>query len=215
MLRKTHILVLFFLLATSIFQVFADTASDEILAAYTKMRDLKSYRMRMNFTVTGEAAQQMEKAKSMGIDFQLKPILQEVVNPDTRKLTMEMPMMSTGSTPHMPSMDEMRHMTQQQMQEMQQQMQQGGPHMPQMLYVKMYAVRNGNHVATYEDCVECEKKIDEQMKQQLKNIEETMAKSMLGNILSGPSGWISAGVEQASLAAQAAEIGRASCRERV
>ena len=64
MTRKTHILVFFFLLTVLTFQVFADTASDEIMAAYTKMHDLKSYRLKMILTPTGEAAQQMEKRKA-------------------------------------------------------------------------------------------------------------------------------------------------------
>jgi len=230
MTRKTHILVFFFLLTVLTFQVFADTASDEIMAAYTKMHDLKSYRLKMILTPTGEAAQQMEKAKSMGVDFQLKPILTEVVNPDTRRVTMEIPLMSTGSMPTMPSPQEMQHMTPQQMQQMaqqMQQMQQGGSQMPQILPVKMYAVTNGNRGATYLDCVECEKKINESMKQQLKQIEQTMAKSLLSNILSGPTGWIGGVVQEASSAAQMAampklvekeegemSLNRWKCRER-
>ena len=228
MLRKLLVLfpVLFFSLLS--FQIFADTASDELLAAFTKLKDLKSYRTRMTLTPTGNTLQQMQQAKSMG--FELKPILSEVVNPDTHKITMVIPLMSMGSMPKMPSPQEMQHMSQEQMQQMaqqMQQMQQGGPQMPKMVQVPMYAVTNGNHVATYLDCVECEKKIDDSMKEQLKKIEESMATNLLKNLLSGPTGWIGAGVQAASDAAEMAampkltkkveeemSLNRWKCRER-
>lgn len=170
----------------------AQSAGDEILAAYTKMQDLKTYRVKTTVTPGGEAAAEMQKAKSMGMNFEFKPILQEVVNPDLRKMTMEMPLMSMGSMsmPAMPSPEEMRHMTPQQMQQMAAQMQQmqqgGGSQMPQMVYVKMYGVSQGDKAATYMDCVECEKKINESMKKQLDDFAKEMTRSLLSSVLQGP-----------------------------
>jgi hypothetical protein len=172
--------------------VFAQSASDEILAAFTKLGQVKSYRIRTTVTPGKQYAQQMEMAKQMGLDMATKPMEQEVVNPDTRRITMVIPMMSMGGMPNLANMGDMKNMPP------------GGGMggmMPKVTQVKMYGVTTAAGMATYMDCPDCEKSMDESMRRQLEEQRKRMAKNLLRTALGGPEGLVSAAVAGASEAA--------------
>ncbi len=173
--------------------VFAQSASDEILAAFTKLDQVKSYRIRTTVTPGKQYAQQMEMARQMGFDMATKPMEQEVVNPDTRRITMVIPMMSMGG---MPNMADMKNMPK----NMPPTGGMGGM-MPKVTQVKMYGVTTAAGLATYMDCPECEKAMDESMRQQLEEQRRQLVKNLLRTVLSGPEGLVAAGVGAASQAA--------------
>jgi hypothetical protein len=172
--------------------VFAQSASDEILAAFTKLGQVKSYRIRTTVTPGKQYAQQMEMAKQMGLDMATKPMEQEVVNPDTRRITMVIPMMSMGGMPNLANMGDMKNMPP------------GGGMggmMPKVTQVKMYGVTTAAGMATYMDCPDCEKSMDESMRRQLEEQRKRMAKNLLRTALGGTEGLVSAAVAGASEAA--------------
>jgi hypothetical protein len=121
-----------------------------------------------------------------------KGVEQEVVNPDTRKITMIVPMMSMGG---MPSMADMKSMAKNMPPTG------GGMPMPKMLQVKMYGVTTAGGMATYMDCPECEKAMDDSMRKQMEEAHKQMAKSLLRTALGGPEGLLSSAVQAASQAA--------------
>jgi hypothetical protein len=170
--------------------VMAQSASDEILAAFTKLNQVKSYRIRTTVTPAKQYAQQMEMAKQMGLDMATKPMEQEVVNPDTRRITMVIPLMSTGG---MPNVGNMKNMAQN--------MPTMGGMMPKVTQVKMYGVSTAAGTATYMDCPECERSADDSMRRQLEEQRKQMSKSLLRTVLSGPEGLVDAAVGAASQAA--------------
>lgn len=173
--------------------VFAQGASDEILAAFTKLDQVKSYRIRTTVTPGKQYAQQMEMAKQMGFDMAARPVEQEVVNPDTRKITMVVPLMSMGG---MPNMADMKNMAQTAPPT-------GGMGgmMPKVVPVKMYGVTTAAGMATYIDCPDCEKTMDESMRQQIEQQRKEMAKNLLRTALGGPEGLMGAAASAASEAA--------------
>ncbi len=171
----------------------AQSANDDILAAFMKLDHVKSYRIRTTVTPGKQYAQQMEMAKQMGFDMATKPIEQEVVNPDTRRITMVIPMMSSAG---MPNVADMRNMGKN--------MPPAGSMagmMPKVTQVKMYGVTTAAGMATYLDCPDCEKSMDESMRRQLEEQRKQMAKNLLRTALGGPEGLISAAVGGASQAA--------------
>jgi hypothetical protein len=171
-------------------EVFAQSPSDEIMAAFTKLSQVKSYRIRTTVTPSKQYAQQMEMAKQMGFDMATKPMEQEVVNPDTRRITMVIPMMSMGGMPNLSNMGDMKNMPKN--------MPPMGGVMPKVTQVKMYGVTTAAGMATYMDCPDCEKSMDEAMRQQLEEQRKQMAKNLLRTVLSGPDGLVSAAVGTAS-----------------
>jgi len=176
--------------------VFAQSASDEILAAFTKLGQVKGYRIRTTVTPGKQYAQQMEMAKQMGLDMATKPMEQDVINPDTRRVTMVIPMMSMGGTPNLSDMGAMKNMAKN--------MAPGGGMggmMPKVTQVKMYGVTTAAGMATYMDCPDCEKSMDESMRKQLEEQRKQMAQNLLRTALGGPEGLVSAAVGAASEAA--------------
>jgi hypothetical protein len=58
-------------------------------------------------TLGSQFAEQMEQARQMGMDMVMKPMVQEVVNPNLRKITMDVPVVSMQG---MPSMEDTQNM---------------------------------------------------------------------------------------------------------
>jgi hypothetical protein len=172
---------------------FAQSPTDEILAAFTKLNQVKSYRIRTTITPGKQFAQQAEMAKQMGFDMATKPMEQEVVNPDTRRITMVIPLMSMGGMPDLSNMAAMKNMAKN--------MPPMGGGMPKVTQAKMYGVSTSAGMATYMDCPECEKAMDESMRRQLEEQRKQMAKSLLRTVLGGPEGLVDAAVGAASQAA--------------
>jgi hypothetical protein len=196
MSRSMPILLWMLCAALTAADLSAQTPNDEILAAFTKLGQVKSYRIRTTITPGQQYAQQMEMAKQMGLDMVTKPMVQEVVNPDTRRITMVVPMMSMGGMPNLSNMAGMKNMAKS--------MPPGGGMagmMPKVTQVKMYGVSTPAGTATYMDCPECEKSMDESMRQQMAQQREQLAKTLLQTVLSGPEGLASAAVAAGSQAA--------------
>jgi hypothetical protein len=159
------------------FQAFGQNAGDEIMASFSKLDRLKSYRIRTTMTPGRQFADQMKMAGQMGMDMMTKPMVQEVVNPNLRKITMDVPVMSMSGMPSMEDMQEMKNMPQG--------MPPGG--MPIKTYrMKMYGISDGSRMATYLDCTACQKAIDEAMKQQMRQFLKDLTMSLLRSIAGGP-----------------------------
>jgi hypothetical protein len=175
----------------------ADPAA-ELMASFEKLSSHEFYktRNRLQFNLSPEMQQQMEMAKSMGMggmdDMMPKGATSEFA-PGWRRTTTSQKMMSrkglTGA--------------------------------PTMLDAKVIAVaRTGAgatpKVATYIDCVECEKNQDQAMKEQLAMMATTTATSVVREVISavagGPLGIAAAVTNMAATnpAAQAAMANRAS-----
>jgi hypothetical protein len=172
---------------------FAQSANDEIMAAFTKLSQVKTYRIRTTVTPGAQYAQQMEMAKQMGFDMAAKPIEQEVINPDTRRITMVIPMMSMGGMPNLANMGDMKNMAKN--------MPPTGGMPMKVQQVKMYGVSTATGTATYMDCPECEKSMDDSMRQQIDQARKQMARNLVRTVLGGPEGLASAAIAGASEAA--------------
>ena len=112
MIRAARIAVVALCLVILPFQVFGESADEAVQAAFSKLDTLKSYRIRTTITPGSQVAEQMEMAKQMGMDMALKPVVQEVVNPNLRKMTMEVPLVSAPSMPSMSDLSSMKNMPQ-------------------------------------------------------------------------------------------------------
>jgi hypothetical protein len=164
------------------------------VAAFTKLGRVKTYKIRMAVTPAAQYAQQIKMAKQMGFDMATKPMEQEVINPNTRRITMVIPVMSMGGMPDLASMGDMKKMAKG--------MPPMGGGMPMKVTpVKMYGVSTAAGMATYMDCPECEKAMDDAMRQQLEQAREQMARNLVRTVLGGPEGLASAAIAAASEAA--------------
>jgi hypothetical protein len=178
MRHGTRIFIVTLVFFFGAFQAFGQNANDEIMASFTKLDGLKSYRIKTMMTPSSQFAQQMEMAKQMGMDIVTKPMMQEVVNPNLRKISMNVPMLSMSGMPSMADMQDMKNMPQN--------MPPAGS-MPIKAYrMKMYGVSKGSLIATYLDCPECEQAIDDAMRQQMRQYLKDLTLSLLRSIAGGP-----------------------------
>jgi outer membrane lipoprotein-sorting protein len=170
-------LTLFFILGT--LQASGQDAVSEIMASFSKLDALKGYRIRTAVTPSGQFAQQMEMAKQMGLDMVMKPMIQEVVNPNLRKITMDVPVMSMPSLPSMANMQDMKNMPKN--------VPPIGSMQMKSYRMKMYGVSNGTAMATYLDCPECQQSIDDAMRQQMRQYMKELTMSLLRSLEGGPT----------------------------
>jgi outer membrane lipoprotein-sorting protein len=200
MLNRTQIIIitLFVILVSS--QAFGQNANDEIMAAFSKLDGIKSYRIKTSLTPSGQYAQQMEMVKQMGMDMVMKPMVQEVVNPNLRKITMDVPVLSTGGMPSMSNMEDMKNMPQS--------MPPTGGMQMKAYRMKMYGVSNGSGMATYLDCPECQKAIDDSMRQQMREYLKSLTMSLLRSIAGGPQSAIAPAITSLIAPALQESVGR-------
>ena len=197
MRRSTLFFVVTLLFFFEAFPAFGQNAGDEIMASFSKLDRVKSYRIRMSFTTGSQFAQQMEMAKQMGMDMATRPVVQEVVNPNLRKITMDVPLMSLSGMPSMEDMQESNKMPAM------------GAIPIKIFRLKMYGISDGSHLATYLDCPECEKAIDEAMRQQMRQFLKDLTMSLLRSIAGGPQAVIAPAVTSAMAFAAQETVGRA------
>jgi hypothetical protein len=181
MLHRTPIIVLtlFFVFGTS--QAFGENANDEIMASFSKLEKLKSYRIKTTMTPSSQFAQQMEMAKQLGMDME-KLMLQEVINPNLRKIIMEVPVVSTPGMPSVANMQDMKNMPQN--------VPPMGSVQMKAYRMKMYGVSNGSGFATYLDCPECQQAIDDAMRQQMREYLKNLTLSLVTSVEGGPTALI-------------------------
>jgi hypothetical protein len=139
----------------------------------------------------------MEMAKQMVIDMTARPMVQEVVNPDLRKISMDVPVMSMSG---MPSMEDAHDA---------EQMPSMGAMPLKIFRMKMYGISKGSKMATYLDCPECEKAIDESMRQQMRQFLKDLTMNLLRSIAGGPQAVIAPAVTSAMAFAAQETVGRA------
>jgi hypothetical protein len=169
MFRKSS---LFAVLCLVIFWVPAfsqTTPRDEIVSSLTKLKTLKTYRIKMTM-VPGPAMQsQMQMASQMGFDVDIKPMTREIVNPDLQRTTMQMILPSMGLTPgKKPTKGEKQPIN--------------------MLHPNFIAVSQANKLATYIDCQDCEKQMDDMTEQMLRMQAEQAAKTATMDIIKSAAG---------------------------
>jgi len=201
MRHKTRIFIVALLFIFVAFQAFGQNADDEITASFSKLDRLKSYRIKTTMTPGSQFAQQMEMAGQMGMDMVMKPMVQEVVNPNLRKITMNVPVLSMSGMPSMEDMQEMKNMPQN--------MPPAGAMPIKIFRMKMYGISDGSRMATYLDCPECQKAIDEAMKQQMRQFLKDLTMSLLRSIAGGPQAVIAPAVTNAMAFAAQETVGRA------
>jgi hypothetical protein len=189
--RRIFIVILFFILGA--FQAFGQDAVSEIMASFSKLDTLKSYRIKTAVTPSGQFAQQMEMAKKMGLDMAMKPMVQEVVNPNLRKITMDVPVMSMPSLPSMANVKDMKNMPKN--------MPPMGSMQMKSYRMTMYGVSNGTAMATYLDCPECQQAIDDSMRQQMSQYMKDLTTSLLRSLEGGPTSFLGHAVTSAIMPA--------------
>jgi hypothetical protein len=195
---QIFLVTLFFILGTS--QAFGQNANDEIMASFSKLEGLNSYRIKTTMIPSSQFAQQMEIAKQMGMDMVMKPMVQEVVNPNLRKITMEVPVLSTAGMPSMADKQNMKNMPKN-MPPM------GGMQM-KAYRMNMYGVSNGSGIATYLDCPECQQAIDDAMRQQMREYLKNLTMSLLRSIAGGPQAVLASAITSAIAPALQESVGR-------
>jgi hypothetical protein len=72
----------------------------------------------------------------------------------------------------------------------------GGMQM-KMYAVKMYGISNGSNMATYMECPECQKAIDDSMRQQMHQYVKNMTTSLIRSALGGPESALSGALSNA------------------
>jgi hypothetical protein len=181
MLHRTQLIVLtlFFVFGAS--QAFGENANDEIMASFSKLGTLKSYRIKTTMKPSSQFAQEMEMAKQLGMNME-KLTLQEVINPNLRKIIMEVPVVSTPGMPSLGNMQDMKNMPQN--------IPSMGSVQMKAYRMKMYGVSNGSGFATYLDCPECQQAIDDEMRQQMREFVKDLTLSLVTSVEGGPTALI-------------------------
>jgi len=160
MFRKYPLFTLICLLITWIPAFSQTSPKDEIVASLAKLNGLKTYRVKITMVPGPQMEQQMQVAKQMGWDINMKPMVKEVVNPDLQRTTMQImyPSMDLNMSGKSPKDTNGSGFV--------------------MLYPNFVGVLQGNKAASMIDCPECEKRMDEQQAEMLKQQAQQMAKTM-------------------------------------
>jgi hypothetical protein len=130
----------------------------------------------------------------------MEPMVQEVVNPNLSKITMNVPVVSMSGMPSMADMQDMKNMPKN--------MPPMGSMQVKAIRMKMYGVSNGSRMATFLDCPECQQAIDDSMRQQMRQFLKDMTMSLLRSSAGGPEAAIGPAITTAIAPALQETVGR-------